>query len=816
MLSAKSMLAFVLLGWILILNCPLVHAESKAIVFVHVNVVPMGGDRILADQNVTVVDDKIASIEPAVGAVVPQEAQVIDASGKFLMPGLGEMHAHLPEPSDPPDYMRTTLALYVANGVTTVRCMRGFPNHLNARRDVLSGKLLGPSLFLAGPGLGGESVKSPEDGIKQVLQQKSEGWDMIKIYPGLTRAEYDAIMTTARRIGMRSGGHVPTDVGVEYALQMAQETIEHLDGYWEALHFEKFVPDESLKAMAIKTREAGVWNTPTMAIFHFDLGLESLQSAVARPEMEYIPVFQVNRWVKLFDEHVSKEHPALDVSRVVHQNRQRFLRELNDVGAQILFGTDSPNLFEVPGFSVYAELAAVQQAGLSPYDVLLSATRRVGEYLRKNVGTVSVGAQADLILLDANPLEDVANVRKQAGVMLRGQWFPHSELQRILESIHDLSGNYRVPSGKRAARTSDENETASAAQGRESTADFDTLYRPVVVDNAEYQTIITKPKSAGRHPAVLLIGGLGCYSLDHLKPDDAYAQILYGLTRKGFVTMRVEKNGEGASQGPPCDSAKSDLRLAVRRSLAGLNLLADSEDVDRQSIFIFAHSIGPLEGVLVAQKFPIRGFIAAETIGKSWFEYQLENLRRQILLFDRPYDEADRSVRTAERCLHRFLVEKQRPDQIVTDSPECADSVNTFGVSNTYLRQIADLDLAAEWKNVDVPVLVTWGTSDPTTTAEESRYLVDMINSFHPGRATYAEFPGMGHGMDLSPSPRAWLEAIHNQQHGEFDQYFFDRVEAWLRNVVQGARGTVRAGPTSDSVGCPTVPSFFAGQWETC
>lgn len=771
---------------VLAFSWSLARGESKTIVFAHVNIVPMDADRILADQNVTVVDHKILSIEPSGGAVVPKGSEIIDAAGKFLLPGLSEMHAHLPEPSDPPEYMRTTLALYVANGVTTVRCMRGFSNHLAVRQDVISGRLLGPSLFLAGPGLGGDSVKSPEDGTKQVMEQKAEGWDMIKIYPGLTRAEYDAIMTTAQRIGMRTGGHVPTDVGVEHALHAGQETIEHLDGYWEALHFEKFVPDETLRSMALETRQAGVWNTPTMAIFHSDLGLDTLGSMLARPEMEYLPNFQVDRWIRLFNEHVSKEHPALEVSRIVQQNRERFLKELNDVGAPILFGTDSPNLFEVPGFAVYEELAAMHQAGLPPYDVLLSATRRVGEYLHRNVGTITVGAQADLILLDANPLEDVANVRKQAGVMLQGRWFPRAELQRILHGIQDLRGNYRVPSDSGVARKSDKEETATATQGRESNTDFDTLYESVDIDKAKYQTIITKPKSPGRHPAVLLIGGLGCYSLDHLKPDDAYARLLYGFTRKGYVTMRVEKNGEGASQGPPCNSTQSDLHLAVRRSLAGLNLLADSDYVDRQNIFIFAHSIGPLEGVLVAQKFPIRAFIAAETIGKSWFEYGLENLRRQLLLFDTPYDEVDRSVRIVERCQHRYLVEKQNPDQILKDSPECADSVNTFGVSSTYIQQIADLDLAAEWKNVKVPVLVTWGTSDPTTTAEESHYLVDMINSFHPRSATYTEVPGMGHGLDLSPSPRAWLEAIRKHQHGEFDQEFFDRVEGWMRNLLQG------------------------------
>ena len=324
-----------------------------------------------------------------------------------------------------------------------------------------------------------------------------------------------------------------------------------------------------------------------------------------------------------------------------------------------------------------------------------------------------------------------------------------------------------------------------AQQSRESTRDFDVLYRPVVIDNARYQTITTKPKGAGRHPAVLLIAGLGCYSLDHLKPDDAYARLLYGLTRRGYVTMRVEKNGQGESQGPPCDSPESDLQLAVRRSVAGLKLLADSDFVDRNNIFIFAHSIGPLEGVHVAREFPVRGFIAAETIGKSWFEYQLENARRQLLLLGEPYDEVDRKVRILELCAHRFLVEKQRPENILKDLPECADSVNTFGVSYTYLQQIADIDLAAEWKHVDAPVLVTWGTSDPTTTAAENHYLVDMINSFHPGHATYVEFHGMGHGLDLSPSPRAWLEAIEKHQHGEFDQEFLERVEIWMRSVLK-------------------------------
>ncbi len=315
-------------------------------------------------------------------------------------------------------------------------------------------------------------------------------------------------------------------------------------------------------------------------------------------------------------------------------------------------------------------------------------------------------------------------------------------------------------------------------------SDIDILDRTVPLDGANLHAIVTKPKAPGRHPAVFVISGLGCYPLDAPAEDSPFNQLRYGLSRQGYVTMWVEKNGQGSSQGPPCDSPQSDLRFAARRSVAGLKTLAGYDFVDRNNIFIFAHSIGPLEGVLVAQEFPVRGFIASETIGKSWFEYELENARRQLRLLGRPYDAVDQYVRTAEKCQHRFAVEKQLPGQIVKDMPECKDSVSTFSVSAVYLQQIADLDLAVEWKKVDVPVLVTWGTSDPTTSAEENRYLAEIINSFHPGRATYSEFPGMGHGLDLWPSQRDWLESIRKKKHTEFDTDFLKRIVEWVNQKI--------------------------------
>lgn len=312
---------------------------------------------------------------------------------------------------------------------------------------------------------------------------------------------------------------------------------------------------------------------------------------------------------------------------------------------------------------------------------------------------------------------------------------------------------------------------------------IETFHRSIQLDNFSLDALLTRPQGSGKHPAVYIIGGLGCYSLDNLKPDDPYTALINGLTQHGFVTMRVDKNGEGKSGGPACDSPQSDLQLAVRRSVAGLKALASYDFVDRDHIFIFAHSIGPLEGVLVAQKLDFRpsGFLAIETIGRTWFEYSLDNARRQTLLIGQSYDEADRFVRLVARCQYHFLVEKQTPEQIVKDQPDCRDSVNTFGVSAAYLQQIGDLDLAAEWKNVDLPVLVAYGTSDPTTSAEESHYLVGMINSFHPSRAEYMEFANMGHSLDRSPSPRAWLEAIHQHKQGPFNQEFLERISNWLQ-----------------------------------
>lgn len=296
------------------------------------------------------------------------------------------------------------------------------------------------------------------------------------------------------------------------------------------------------------------------------------------------------------------------------------------------------------------------------------------------------------------------------------------------------------------------------AQPLEQQADYDIEYGNVDAGGAKRRIIVTRPRSTGKHPAVLLIGGIGCYALDGLlRPAELrqpYAKILDGLTRAGYVTMRVEKSGMGDSEGPPCNDPRADFDAEVRGFAAGLTRLESMDFVDARNIFIFAHSIGPLVAARIASEHPVRGIVVAETIGTSWIEYDLTNMRRQWLLSGLPYDQVDRRVRNHEVCAHRFYIEKQTPQQIVAADPTCAGDIDA-PAPYTYMQQLGSLDLAPLWKKIDAPVLIFYGTADFITDDYQHQYLRDMIDAFHPGHATYIKVDGMDHGLTLAGTQKA-------------------------------------------------------------
>ena len=324
----------------------------------------------------------------------------------------------------------------------------------------------------------------------------------------------------------------------------------------------------------------------------------------------------------------------------------------------------------------------------------------------------------------------------------------------------------------------------------ETSPDADVLYTSVSVNGSRRRAIVTHPKSSGRYPAVLLMQGLGCYTLDGaLSQDQGYGPILAFLAKSNFVTVRVEKTGQGDSDGPACTDPSATADREAQGYVAAIELLKSTDFVDPNNIFVFAHSLGPLIGALVLPQLQIRGFIAAETIGRSWFEYEVENVRRQSALQGESYDKVDEDTRAHANCAFRFYMQHESVDQVRKLSSACENMFRSYaGVPAPYMQQIGDLSLARQWQHVDLPVLVLFGTADAVTSASESRYLVDTINNFHPGRATYVELPGMGHDFLTYSSESEFINRKPADKPHPYDTELLSALLSWLRQHSQSTK----------------------------
>ncbi|HSM09045.1 MAG TPA: amidohydrolase family protein [Gemmatimonadota bacterium] len=423
--------------------------------FVDVTVVPMDRDRVLENQTVLVDGDRITRVGAAAEVEIPEGTVRIEGNGLYLMPGLAEMHAHIPGSNAPRAYLENTLFLYLANGITTIRGMLGEPAHLELREQAQRGEILSPRIYTSGPSLNGNSVDSPERAREMVLAQAEAGYDFLKLHPGLSRAAFDAIDATADEVGMPFAGHVSLDVGLARTLEAGQATIDHLDGYVEAMAGPPHAQSsqffglnlvgeadlDELPRLVGETVEAGVWNVPTQALFPDFLG--DPDELLRRPELRYVSAQQAQQWAGSVRQMTSNPSFSADDGRRFLELRRRVLKSLHDAGAGILLGSDAPQVFNVPGFSMHEELAEYVRAGLSPFEALRTGTVEVARFygVDDERGTVAEGMVADLVLVRGNPLEDVGNVREPAGVMLRGRWLPGDQIEQRLEEIATAYGN---------------------------------------------------------------------------------------------------------------------------------------------------------------------------------------------------------------------------------------------------------------------------------------------------------------------------------------------------------------------------------------
>jgi len=421
---------------------PEVAPGKTTYAFVGVSVIPMDVERVLENQTVLVTDQKITRIGPSGEVEIPDGAVTIDGQGLFLMPGLAEMHAHIPSSRSPEEYVTNTLFLYVANGITTIRGMLGEPMHLDLRAQSEAGEILAPRIYTSGPSLNGNSVGSAEQASLMVHEQKQAGYDFLKLHPGLTRANFDAIVAAAN------------EVQITY-LEARQATIDHLDGYVESLanaipgeesqffglNFIEFADVSQMAQLAQQTVNAGVWNVPTMSLFPEFFG--NVDDLLARSDIRYVSERQAQGWAGNIRQRQATPLFSTENGILMMDLRREILKELHDAGAGILLGSDAPQIFNVPGFSIHEELAEFVESGLSPFEALQTGTVNVASFygVLDERGTVAEDMIADLILVRGNPLEDVANVRNPAGVMVQGRWIPGHEIKQRLEEIATSYGN---------------------------------------------------------------------------------------------------------------------------------------------------------------------------------------------------------------------------------------------------------------------------------------------------------------------------------------------------------------------------------------
>ena len=412
-------------------------AAQSATAFLGVDVIPMDREEVLRKQTVLVRGDRIVSVGPAGSVRVPAEARRIDGTGHYLVPGLVDMHVHIARPEYQGDF-----ALYLGNGVTTVRILNAapIPGVVEWREEVEQGERIAPTIVTSGPTVRQlADSAAAEEVVRNHLQA---GYDAIKVYSGLAADPYRVLTRRAAEVGLPVVGHVPVAVGLETAVRSGQRTLEHAEDLLQH-HFRMQTDPARIPALVEVLKGSGACVTPTLVVFGYVVRhaeqFPELEELMARPELRFVDPAQLAVWSPARNSYVQRwAGRAEEVPRYARdfaaqwRFMQRVVAALDSAGVPILAGSDATIPFTLPGFSLHEELQLlVGRAGLTPFEALRAATATPAECMdmEHEVGAVRPGQRADLLLLSANPLNDVANLQRRVGVMARGRWLPEAELQ---------------------------------------------------------------------------------------------------------------------------------------------------------------------------------------------------------------------------------------------------------------------------------------------------------------------------------------------------------------------------------------------------
>ena len=403
----------------------------------NVNVVPMDEERILADQTVIVRDRLIAAMGPSTQITVPENAVHIDGSGKYLMPGLTDAHTHIRDEGD--------LVMNIANGVTSILNMGDSSYEMPRMKARLeAGSIQGPTIYAAMfvRRESGEVHLTPtteEETRLLVRQAKEAGYDFVKAYEN-DRAGFDVIMNEAATQELAVIGHIPHDVELAYILAGGLSMIAHAEEYWNDFFDLRANYANISNARETTLRHGGTVTTSLSTVeailYYGSFNEAGYGQILQRPGVSFLNPSTIDSWNMTF--YLDGDFISQQAYNFMHD----FIKDFNDHGVSLILGTDAPSVPGiVSGFAIHEELRVLDEAGWRPYDSLRAGTANVGAFINSQVpgsepfGTVATGNRADLILLHANPLEDVAHVRERVGVMVRGQWFDENRLQQMLAEV---------------------------------------------------------------------------------------------------------------------------------------------------------------------------------------------------------------------------------------------------------------------------------------------------------------------------------------------------------------------------------------------
>jgi imidazolonepropionase-like amidohydrolase len=446
-------------------------AQSAPLFIQHVAVVDVNTGQLLADRTVEIRGRTITAVDSAPRVQVTRGATIVDGRGKYLMPGLWDMHVHL---SFPEGAAQIFLPLMVANGVLGARDMHSFlAPIISLKRAVAAGTQIGPRLFVAGTAVDGPNsylpaariVHTPEEARTAVRELKAAGVDFIKVYSSLPKEPYLVVANEAKTEGIPFVGHVPYQLTAAEASDAGQKSLEHLTEVdvgtssdeaaikaeeLEAMNQKHgYIPDparlkltfDSAKATALfeRFRRNGTWQVPTLAVFYQERQIAEPGRSGNDSLLAYIPKMLRDYWRSLPVDIATK----MVGLAAVHSD---LVGRLNRAGVQLLAGTDCPNPFVYPGFSLHDELGLLVRSGLTPAEALRTATVNPAIFLgvTDSLGTVARGKVADLVLLDANPLTDIANTKRIRAVIQGGRVLDRKALDEMLANARSraaASGN---------------------------------------------------------------------------------------------------------------------------------------------------------------------------------------------------------------------------------------------------------------------------------------------------------------------------------------------------------------------------------------